>query len=449
MNKSVLLVLTIILFSIRSYSQIGYIEQYSDINISMTNNLLETKDKGYMILTTKNNSLYILCVDSLAKKNWDIELKYNEKTTEGITHTKLNDSTYLGLGKSEEDILVIKFDSKGDTSWSKLYGDSQNNTPCGLILTSDSSIFISGYNKNAYEQGFILKLNKQGDSIYYKTNDWSTSENRFNSLIETGDNGSVIVVGQLNNDVYIAKYNNTGDTVWTKQYGGSSTDVAYSITRTNDNSFLVVGSSYIPGDLYTESYVLKINQLGDTIWTKKFGGDYYHDIAYSIDSLSDNRFIITGEHNSVFGGEVTNGFYSIIDSEGDILSTQIYRPTENAIFSSATTATDNSYQILGKQGNNLLLMRTNNEGGFYTSLKYVAKLDFIIYPNPAENNIILKNLPSDLCNLEIYNINGQLVLSERINSNLNEIDISKLTSGIYMIKIIKSDNYMTNRFIKK
>jgi len=448
MKKSVLIIFTIILFSSSSFSQIGYIEQYSDINILATNNLLETKDKGYMLLTTKNNSLYILCVDSLAKKNWDIELKYNEKTTEGITHTKLNDSIYLGLGKSEGNIYVVKFDYKGDTIWTKLYGDSQNNTPCGLVTTSDSSIIISGYNENAYEQGFLLKLNKQGDSVYYKTNDWSTTKNRYNSIIETGDDESVIAVGQLNDDLFIAKYNNTGDTIWTKQYGGNSTDAAYSIVKSN-NDFLVVGSSYIPGDLYTESYILKINQLGDTIWTKKFGGDYYHDIAYSIDSLLNDKYIIVGEHNSVFGGDVTNGFYSIINNEGDILSTQIYRPSENAIFYSATLVTDNSYQILGKQGDDLLLLRTNNDGEFNTSLKQIDNFDFLVYPNPAENSITLKNLHSNFVNLEIYNINGQLVLSEKLNSSSPDIDISKLIGGIYLIKFIGSNNYITSRFIKK
>lgn len=449
MIKSSLIYIGIFMFSNATFSQSGYIEQFYDINATLNNNLIETKEKSYIILTTKNNSLYILNVDSLAIKNWDVELKYNEKKTEGITHTKLNDSLYYGLGKSEENIYVVKFNYKGDTIWSKLYGDIQNNIPCSLIATFDSGILISGYNRGFYEQGFILKLNKQGDSLYYKTNDWSTSQNRFNSIIETGENENFIVVGQLNDDVNIVKYSNTGDTIWTRHYGGNLTDAAYSIIKANDNNFLIVGSTYAPGELYTECYILKINQLGDSIWTKKFGGEYYDDIAYSIDSLSNNNYIIVGEHNSVFGGEATNGFYCIINNKGDILSTQIYRPSENATFYSATLVAYNSYQILGKQEDKLLILRTNKDGKFYTNLKQIDKLDFIVYPNPTESIINLRNLPYNFTNLEIYNINGQLVHSERVNSISTDIDISKLIKGIYFVKLISFDNYTTIRFIKK
>jgi cytochrome c peroxidase len=65
-----------------------------------------------------------------------------------------------------------------------------------------------------------------------------------------------------------------------------------------------------------------------------------------------------------------------------------------------------------------------------TSLKNPTdNFDIQIYPNPANNNVSIV-LPNGESDLHIYNINGQLILSKKVISQL-QLDISSLEKGIY------------------
>ena len=75
-----------------------------------------------------------------------------------------------------------------------------------------------------------------------------------------------------------------------------------------------------------------------------------------------------------------------------------------------------------------------------------------IYPNPSTGFINLKsNNFSETVEISIYNIQGQLVISEE-KSSTNEIiqvDISKLTTGMYFVKITSEENSVVKRIVKR
>ena len=59
---------------------------------------------------------------------------------------------------------------------------------------------------------------------------------------------------------------------------------------------------------------------------------------------------------------------------------------------------------------------------------------FKVYPNPTSDFLMLDlNKKTEYSCVEIYNLYGQLVLSETIDKN--RIDIRKLNSGIYFITL--------------
>jgi len=68
----------------------------------------------------------------------------------------------------------------------------------------------------------------------------------------------------------------------------------------------------------------------------------------------------------------------------------------------------------------------------------------IIYPNPVQNIIYVKG-NSEAYSIEIYSLIGQLV---KTVSNANEIDVSLLSQGIYLIRIRNENISTTQRFIK-
>ncbi len=63
--------------------------------------------------------------------------------------------------------------------------------------------------------------------------------------------------------------------------------------------------------------------------------------------------------------------------------------------------------------------------------------DFKIYPNPTANTLYLKlDHFTEGAKLLVYNMNGQVVVSDYIKENYNAIDVSNLHVGMYYLKVI-------------
>jgi hypothetical protein len=57
-------------------------------------------------------------------------------------------------------------------------------------------------------------------------------------------------------------------------------------------------------------------------------------------------------------------------------------------------------------------------------------------PNPAAETVIINsNSKSQIASLRLFNLSGQLLLSEQVNSSRAMIDVSALTEGIYFIEL--------------
>ncbi len=56
-----------------------------------------------------------------------------------------------------------------------------------------------------------------------------------------------------------------------------------------------------------------------------------------------------------------------------------------------------------------------------------------IYPNPADNRIVIRNLPTGTTLINIYRSDGSLILQQAVSSDQETIDISNLQNGLYLI----------------
>ena len=67
-------------------------------------------------------------------------------------------------------------------------------------------------------------------------------------------------------------------------------------------------------------------------------------------------------------------------------------------------------------------------------------IDFIVYPNPAKNNItiITKQLQGGI--LSLYDIMGKEILRRRINNDETILDINRLKAGVFILKVLNSEN---------
>lgn len=61
------------------------------------------------------------------------------------------------------------------------------------------------------------------------------------------------------------------------------------------------------------------------------------------------------------------------------------------------------------------------------------EIEFVIYPNPAENFIRIESAKEAV--VKVYSINGQIISEQNINEGINTIDISNLNAGMYFISV--------------
>ena len=76
------------------------------------------------------------------------------------------------------------------------------------------------------------------------------------------------------------------------------------------------------------------------------------------------------------------------------------------------------------------------------NIKKSSRIDFNVYPNPSISKIIINALENQVKIIKLYNIKGSLLIEKKGKKSSLEIDISKLTTGIYFINI-------NNKVIKK
>ena len=70
-----------------------------------------------------------------------------------------------------------------------------------------------------------------------------------------------------------------------------------------------------------------------------------------------------------------------------------------------------------------------------------------IYPNPAKNNITITNSNFVMNSVELYNISGQKVRSEIINSMQTNLNVSGLEKGIYIMNITSNDTSIKRKVV--
>ncbi len=151
------------------------------------------------------------------------------------------------------------------------------------------------------------------------------------------------------------------DTLWTRKYGGDSTEVASSVQQTNDEGYVICGITYSYGQgtpSYDNVYLIKTDIFGDTLWTRVYENPYSYE-AYSMQQTNDMGFIIAG---SVGLFPDKDGFLIKTDSLGDTLWTRIYTRTGRDYFSCVQQV---SASIIWPPGYIMVGVCEDTAGGIY------------------------------------------------------------------------------------
>lgn len=78
--------------------------------------------------------------------------------------------------------------------------------------------------------------------------------------------------------------------------------------------------------------------------------------------------------------------------------------------------------------------------------------EFLIFPNPTKDNLTLaltgSNYGGDAV-LEVFNMQGSLLLSKVFNGNITTIDATKFAEGTYLVRLVAEGESYTKTFVKQ
>ncbi len=221
---------------------------------------------------------------------------------------------------------IFELDKDGNIKWQKVYTNKKHwkwglGSPDKIIATSDGGYIITGWvsMKNEFRSGalWVAKLNANGN-IQWSKGYWLGNGEEGNNIIETKDGGYLVVgVTGMNKrakeDIWILKLDANGNIIWQKLYYADEDDYASCIVALSDDSFIVGGSTNSFGR-GRDILLFKIDNSGNIIWQKIFGDEIGYDAITAIVIGSKGEYIISGfsSWGYYYGAE---GFLMKLDSE--------------------------------------------------------------------------------------------------------------------------------------
>lgn len=248
---------------------------------------------------------------------------------------------------------------------------------------------------------------------------------------QTPDSGFVICgrqgLGLISAKILAMKTDKSGNIEWSKLYGdGSNEQYAYHIVNCRTGGYAMVG--YKTGAGFVEDiYVLRLNNAGDTIWTKNYGTSAV-EIGSCIKETVDSGFVI-----SFYDGNDSTGILKI-DSIGNVLWWKKYYLGSQTLFKDVSLLSSGGYLLSGVSftatslSDQAVLMRTDSMGDslWVKSFGGVGGDQFFQSQETADNNIIAGGISgattSDPYNFYLVktDMNGDTLWTKHIYSALNQ-----------------------------
>lgn len=307
-------------------------------------------------------------------------------------------------------------------------------------------IFLLTILQTIYFQGFSQFL----------TWNWSVTEgdalNEYITAAGYDNEGNIYVTGSFQgtfdffeetisssggNDVFIAKFNETGNLIWVRQGGGEFEDIGKDI-YVNDQYVFVTGS-FVDQAVFDDKtlmtngakdmFLLKYDLAGNLIWAEH-GGSVTDDAGNSVTGDDEGNIYITGDINytATFGDNTVQNF--------GFTDLFIAKYNTEGVCQWAKSAGGTSYDYGGfieSVNDNLFVSGAFNDVAYFDTANIVS-VDFA--------DIFIAHYSTDGSLIEVISAGG--TNNENIGCMTVDQDLNVYIGGWYMLDITIGDNSFTS-----
>jgi len=353
----------------------------------------------------------------------------------GMSHSDDGD---LSINSGNSDCWFVHFDTTLTILNSLSFGENQfdiisdvhniSDTSFVLLMNSNSNTGTFSANNGNYDAfirtcytgtNWLSPVLQFGGSDEDKA--WHISPKIANGYLVCGssrsNNGNLPDnFGQT--DYWVMSLTSSFDVAWSKNYGGSGYDQSIKIFQLSDGNIMVFGNTTSSDNMINDFkgikdvWIMKLNSLGDTLWTRCYGGTGYDEII-NVVPIATDKFALIGNSNSGDGD-----FFYVKNNYPKLINSYAF------------------YHIIDEQGNFVTgankLITDNNV--FFTDLIYSCSQDIDVFGYLDINPNI------DTTNIDLYLLNfnnGALMKSSTFGGNnsdgLNFIRAAKLNQTDFLV----------------
>ncbi|MCX6199679.1 MAG: SBBP repeat-containing protein [Bacteroidetes bacterium] len=335
---------------------------------------------------------------------------FNGPTISFDTHV-LNCSGYT-------DAFLVKYDSLGNVLWAKRPSGTGNDLVYGLATDNDDNVYIAGafasnvltfdtfhlLNSQTGKLDFFLaKYNSAGKVLWAKKGGY-TGDDMIMS-IATDPFGNIYVTGYFDSiqmkidsitlynadttgskgDVFIAKYDSSGNFIWAKRAGGKNMDYGTCVATDREGNLYTGGifsNDSIVFDSITlfntgnyDMYLVKYDTSGLVIWALSSSGGFTED-PFDIVTDSRDNIYVTGYFNSSVINLGNDTLHNLLNQGQNDAFLVKYNSSGNFIWSKGVGGSkgDESYSVAVDNNDNVYI-----SGGFRSSIIVIDSIP-LYYP---------------------------------------------------------------------
>jgi hypothetical protein len=270
--------------------------------------------------------------------------------------------------------------SQSKMIWGKQYGSDKEEYVMNQVVDSRGYIYVPGKTTGSMEgvnagmnDGFIMKIDGDGNTLWTRqfgsSGDddvqWSATDESDCIYLTGFTTGNLEGKNYGKEDIFVVKYNSSGDLLWKKQIGTDSTDMGKGIYADGKGFIYVTGvtNGKLGKQLYGKSdgFVIKLDKDGNFLFTYQFGtagDDFSNSITgakgylYVCGETSDDLAAKNKGFLDLFGGKLkdTGELISLFQSgsEGFDIPMDMKVDNDGQIFIAGTTSGNWGCQQIGE-----------------------------------------------------------------------------------------------------
>ncbi len=346
-------------------------------NLTLNKIIADASGNCYITGST-GRDVFLLKYDSTGIQKFSVTFTNPSGYHTGIGHDiKLDASGNIFItgqinNGSVNKFLLLKYDNNGNLQWSKILQSVSNPGAFNsrLVIGNSGNIYVTGTIAIGNHDIFTIKYNSSGDTLWTRRYNGTENSNDYVNAIVMDASENIYFTGLVNGlygDVATVKYDSAGVLKWIKTFAGPNgwADEGKDLSLDAAGNIYVTG--YLEFSVGQKFLTLKYNANGDLIWSRDFNfkpTDYESAVAISIDN--SGNVVAAGS-----SGYTTICDFSCIkyDSSGNQLWNRTFNGAEistDAVNSIAIDKNGNVYAIgkirVSGLGDNIYLVKYNQAG---------------------------------------------------------------------------------------